>query len=149
MQDHPQTSPGTLNHKAMPHMNEPEKPTAPETYEGPLSPAGVAALKFAVVGMGVLIIIGLLVVIGRIIYLAATPKAERQAAQPALTADAQVSLPRDARPIRTSTDGSRLSILYQKTDSTFGVVIVDLRTGQTLSRVSIGSDEQTPGQKTK
>ena len=39
-------------------MNDTNKEAGNDAYEGPLSPAGVAALKFAVVGMGVLIIVG-------------------------------------------------------------------------------------------
>ena len=130
-------------------MNETEKPTSTETYEGPLSPAGVAALKFAVVGMAVLIVVGILAVIGRIIYMAANPKVAKLKDQPALAAQATVSLPNNARPIRTSTDGSRLSILYQTQGDKFGVMIVDLQTGQSISHVRIETRGAIEGQKTK
>ena len=130
-------------------MNETEKPTGSETYEGPLSPAGVAALKFAVVGMAVLIVVGLLVVIGRIIYLASTPKTEKAASRPALTASAKVSIPRNAQPVRTSVDGSRLSILYRTQDEKFGVMIIDLQTGTAVSHVQIEANGTDQGKKLK
>ena len=119
-------------------MNDTNKPTGDDAYEGPLSPAGVAALKFAIVGMGVLIIVGLLVIVGRLIYLASKPKAVRQPDKPAAyVREATALLPTSAKPLRTSTDGSQLSILYQATGNQFGVLIVDLRTGETVSNVSI------------
>lgn len=119
-------------------MNDTNKPTGDDAYEGPLSPAGVAALKFAIVGMGVLIIVGLLVIVGRLIYLASKPKAVTQPDKPAAyVREATALLPLSAKPLRTSTDGSQLSILYQTTGNQFGVLIVDLRTGETVSNVSI------------
>lgn len=133
----------------MPDMPETKKPTQAEDYEGPLSPAGVAALKFAIVGMGVLIIVGLLLIVGRIIYLASQPKTDSKTARPALTAEATISLPPGARPIRTSVDGSQLSIIYQIQSGQFGVMIVDLQTGQALSNVKIEAKNSTANQSTK
>ncbi|MEM8973556.1 MAG: hypothetical protein AAGD43_15975 [Pseudomonadota bacterium] len=130
-------------------MTETKEQSSTETYDGPLSPAGVAALKFAVVGMGVLIVVGLVLVVGRIIYLASKPKADNRSQPSTLAAEATVSIPTNARPVRTSTDGSRLSILYRGPGEKFGVVIVDLTTGRTLSHVKIGANGSASDQKIK
>ncbi len=130
-------------------MTETKEQSSNETYDGPLSPAGVAALKFAVVGMGVLIVVGLVLVVGRIIYLASKPKADNRSQTSTLAAEATVSIPTNARPVRTSTDGSQLSILYQGPGDKFGVLIVDLKTGQTLSHVKIGANGASGSQNTK
>ena len=124
--------------KAKLQMNDTNKEAGNDAYEGPLSPAGVAALKFAVVGMGVLIIVGLLVIVGRLIYLAAKPKSVTQPTKSSAYArEATALLPATAKPVRTSTDGSQLSILYETANNKFGVLIVDLRTGETVSNVRI------------
>ena len=119
-------------------MNDTNKPTGDDAYEGPLSPAGVAALKFAIVGMGVLIIVGLLVIVGRLIYLASKSKAVTQPNNPsAYVREATALLPASAKPLHTSTDGSQLSILYQTAANQFGVLVIDLRTGETVSNINI------------
>lgn len=113
--------------------------------QGPLSPAGVKALKFAVIFMGVLIVIGMVVVIGRVIYLASTPKASRTA-QPQtgatqFVANAKVVLPSGTQAKQTTLAGNRLVVQYEGAGRS-GAVIVDLGTGQVISRIAFDNQAQ-------
>ena len=116
-----------------------QRPTANTVQDGPLSPAGVAALKFAVIAMGVLIFVGLAVVVGRIIYLASKPKASTQTTNArAPLAEAKVDLPSGAVTQSVDLDGNRLSILYRLREAR-EIIIVDLADGRVISRIKLES----------
>lgn len=113
--------------------------------EGPLSPGGVKALKFAVVAMGVLIVIGLIAVVGRVIYMASASRAAKTQPTSALVDRAKLVLPRATEAKSISLHGDRLSVHYSGSDQA-GIVIMDLGSGRVLSRITLeasGADDQT------
>ena len=113
--------------------------------EGPLSPAGVKALKFAVVAMGVLIVIGLIAVVGRVIYMASASRAAKTQPTSAIVERAKLVLPRATQAKSISLHGDRLSVHYSGSDQA-GIVIMDLGSGRVLSRITLeasGANDQT------
>ena len=127
----------------------PRPDTAP-TDSGPLGPAGVRGLKIAVVAMGILIGLGLLAVIGRIVYMAsgATGMPGRSAAPPAAVADrtlagkpggeARLALPAGTVVKSVSLSGDRLSVHYETPDGRKGgIAILDAASGELVRRIEI------------
>ncbi len=113
---------------------------------GPLSPAGVKALKVAVIVMAVMIVVGVAVVIGRIFYLAANqPTAaanvQTQAAPKSVAFKPRMSLalPARAKVERMALDGGRLAIHYAAGGDAkaSAIVVLDLTTGRTLSKIDL------------
>lgn len=117
-------------------MSEPAAPTPAPMPEGP----GVRALKIAVVVMGIMIVLGVLTVIGRIVYLAA--QGPRPAGTSAVTSSARLAavtrlaLPVGASVRQISLSGDRLAVHYEGPASS-GIAIVDLASGAVLSRVDV------------
>lgn len=97
------------------------------------------ALRFAVIGMGVVLIIGFMVILGRIFYLASRPGAlSSTPAAIALAAEPALDLPAGANVKSLSLSGNRLAVQYVSPAGD-GIAIVDLETGRTLSRVKIST----------
>ena len=128
-------------------------PMTPETIEpdgrppansGPLSEGQLRLLKLAVYGMGVLLIVGFLVIIGRIIYLIAqTPPAPATAQiDPGapLKSAAKLELPAGASIRHLSVAGNRLAIQYDAPGGS-AIVIFDMASGSVLSRIAITTSE--------
>ena len=115
-------------------MSDPTPPAMPDTL-------GVRALKFAVVAMGIMIVLGLLTVIGRIVYLAnqrgtqASP-AGMVSSGTRLAATARLSLPQGAHIRQISLSGDRLAVHYEGPAGS-GIAVVDLVSGTVLSRVDV------------
>lgn len=107
---------------------------------GPLSPGQVRVLKIAIAVMGVMIVAALLAIVGRVIYLAATPKRvpEATAVSSALALKHQLALPTGAAVKTMSLQGNRLLVHYQ-TAAGPGAMVLDLATGKTLSQVEIST----------
>lgn len=104
-----------------------------------LSDQQIARLKVAIVVMTAVLVIGVITLIGRIIYLAsnrtdaaATPPAAASILKP----EAAVALPpgHDVKSIGMS--GNRL-VVHHVGPTGDGVVILDLTTGQVASRIAI------------
>lgn len=104
------------------------------------SDAQMRLLKFAVTGMGVVLIAGIVALLGRVAYLA-----QRNTAPVApgaivggqkLVTGARVELPAGAVLKSSALAGDRLVVTYSDASGD-GVVIADLTTGQTISRVRI------------
>lgn len=100
---------------------------------------GVRALKFAVIGMGVLIVLGVLTVIGRIVYLA--NQGPRQASTVAvsgakLAASPRLSLPAGAQIRQVSLSGDRMAVHYESASGN-GIAVLDLVTGNVISRIEV------------
>jgi hypothetical protein len=110
-----------------------------EPSSGPLSPGQVRALKIIVVVMGVLILLGLFTVFGRIIYLASKPGRQVQAASQGLKAEQRLALPPGAEVRQTSISGDRLAVHYEA-PSGAAVVVLDLASGQVLSRIELAPE---------
>lgn len=115
-------------------MNDPVPSPMPDT-------PGVRALKFAVIGMGVLIVLGVLTVIGRIVYLA--NQGPRQASSVAsavsgarLAAMSKLSLPAQSHVRQVSLSGDRLAVHYEGATGS-AIAIVDLVTGNVISRIEV------------
>lgn len=100
---------------------------------------GVKALKFAVIGMGVMIALGVLTVIGRIVYLANQGPRQASAASSSgarLAQSGKLALPAGAQVKQISLSGDRLAVHYESAGST-AVAIVDLASGTVLSRIDV------------
>ena len=106
---------------------------------GPLNPGQVRALKVAVVVMGVLILLGLATVFGRIIYLASRPGPQVKAAPQAARAEQRLVLPPGAQVRQTSLSGDRLAVHYEAPDGS-GIIVFDLASGQVLNRIEVTPD---------
>lgn len=93
------------------------------------------SLKIAVIGMGVLIVLGVLTVIGRIVYLASRGPAQSSSSA-GLAASARLSLPAGATIRTVSLSGDRLAVHYDASTGA-GIAVVDLASGRVLSRVEL------------
>jgi hypothetical protein len=108
-----------------------------------LSDAQIALLRRAVVIMTALLAAGVLLLIGRIIYLARAPATQAasaanvNAAQPALLAQVRLALPAGAEIRHTSLAGSRLAVHHGQPGGAETITILDLATGTVISRVSV------------
>jgi hypothetical protein len=116
------------------------------------NPALVRALRIAVIGMGLLIVLGLGAVIWRIVQLASNPKpAEAPAvSSPAAPAAAGVAaaplsplapeialaLPAGASVRSMTMSANRLAVHYEA-PAGGGIVVIDLETGRTLTQVRL------------
>lgn len=144
-------------------MTSDRQATAQPSSAGEPSHALVRSLKIAVVGMGLLIVVGLGAVIWRIVELASSPKADT--AVPAISAPAaggggaseqalsrggapaadaawlpevELALPPDAAIRSVSLDGGHLAVHYEAPTGT-GIAVLDLASGRPASHVRIGS----------
>lgn len=110
------------------------------TDAGPLTPNQVRWLKIAVVVMGIMIVAGIAILIGRVLYLAS--QGPRQATQTAIragapvVAEATLALPAGASIRNISYAGDRLAIHYEGPRGT-GIMLVDTVTGARLGRFDI------------
>jgi hypothetical protein len=96
----------------------------------------VRALKVVVVMMGVLILLGLATVFGRIIYLASRPSPQVKAAPQAPSAEQRLVLPPGAQVRQTSLSGDRLAVHYEAPEGS-GIIVLDLASGQVLNRIQV------------
>lgn len=103
---------------------------------GELSPGQVRALKIAIVVMGAMIVVGLLVMVARIVYLAGGRASQAPAVASPARPETRVSLPAGATIKGIALDGNRLAI-HHDGPSGPGVAIVDVATGQVMGRVGI------------
>jgi hypothetical protein len=115
----------------------PSQADAPDS--GPLGPGQVRALKIAVVVMGVLIVLGLFTVFARIIYLASKPGRQVQAASQVPRSEHRLALPPGAVVRQTSISGDRLAVQYES-PSGAGIVVLDLASGQVVSRIELAPE---------
>jgi hypothetical protein len=110
---------------------------------GPLSSGQVKALKIAIAVMSFMIVAALLVIVGRVIYLASIkPSTSTQSNVVAteIAPEQTMSLPQGAVVKGMSLNNNRLLVHYQTTAGP-GAAILDLTTGKTLSQVQIKSGE--------
>jgi hypothetical protein len=93
-------------------------------------------LKLVVVGLGLLILIGIAAVVGRVIYLASAAPTQPAALAPVVGQQQVLELPADAQVRSISLSGSRLAVHYQA-GAKEGVAVIDLKTGRTVSSVAV------------
>ncbi len=90
----------------------------------------IKVLKFIVIAMGILIVIGTTVVAVTIV----NRLSARQAAPDAVSAEIPVTLPDGARIVETALDGNRLALRIE-TQSGPRILIIDISTGTLISTV--------------
>ena len=97
-------------------------------------------LKRAVIGMGVVLLLGFALVIGRIVYLlnrTSVDTAIASSTSPATTpADLKLALPAGAIVRNLSLSGNRLAVHYDA-PSGGGIAVVDLATGKTTQKIEL------------
>jgi len=125
-------------------------PVSSANDNGPLSPGQVKVLKWAIAIMGVLIIAALLAIFARVIYLSGTSPQKNQAAQSVQSAPvsgeqfvpaASMSLPEGAEIRSVDLKGGKLIVHFRKAGES-GVHILDMASGETVSRIVIGVEPQ-------
>ncbi len=117
-----------------------EEAVAPSLLAGvQLNDPQVRALRFAVIGMGMLIVLGLIALIGRIIYIVARPGPQIATQSSTIAPEVRASLPAGAHIRSVAIQGDRLAIHYDEPAGS-GIAIVDLATGRVVSRVLIVPD---------
>lgn len=98
----------------------------------------IRMLRFAVIAMGVVLVLGFVAVIARIVYL--VNRGSDTAVTPALSQPlrdaARLALPAGATVRTLSLSGTRLAIHYEGPGGS-GIVILDLATGAPASRIEI------------
>ncbi len=93
-------------------------------------------LKLVVLGLGVLIVVGLAAVIGRVIYLSSATPAQPAPLAQAVTTQPVLQLPAGAEVRSISLSGNRLAVHYQA-GAKEGVAVIDLKTGQSIADVAV------------
>jgi hypothetical protein len=97
-------------------------------------------LRYAVIGMGVVLIVGFIVILGRIFYLASRPAALASApATVQLAPEPRLDLPNGASIKSLALSGNRLAIQYVSPYGD-GIAILDLESGRTLSRLKVTTE---------
>jgi len=120
----------------------PEQPqtAGPEEFEGPISPRGQRILKFAVVIMGIMLVVGFMVVVGTIAYRAV----KLSQADPSIT-DApdkhgfsrlDVDVAPDTLISQIELDGNRMAVHVTK-NAADEILIIDIKRGALLGRVRL------------
>jgi Family of unknown function (DUF6476) len=116
-------------------------PTAPGAVQGALlSDSQIALLRRAVIIMTTLLVAGVLLLIGRIIYLARGPTTQAASAasmNAPLLADVRLALPAGAEIRHMSLAGSRLAVHHGQAGGGEAITVLDLATGAIVSRVSV------------
>lgn len=123
---------------------------APEAAPAPslFTPAQERQLKFAVIGMGVILLLGFVFVIGRILYLVNTdPKAgaataARELTRP-LSVPAELPLPKGAVIRHLAVSGGVLAIHYE-TPAGAAIRLIDLANGGRVSSMPIVEERASP-----
>jgi hypothetical protein len=108
-----------------------------------LSDPQVRTLRIAVIVMSVLIVMGLVAVIGRIVYLMARPSGQIAAPSSHLAPEVTATLPAGAHIRSVALQGERLAIHYETVGGS-GIAVVDLASGRTLSRVQLVPEAPKP-----
>ena len=96
----------------------------------------IRALRRLVMAMTAILCLGMVVLVARIIYLAARPAAQGRGTSAALMKDAALALPSGAEVTSLALDGTRLAVHYRAGHSG-GILILDLASGETISRVRL------------
>ena len=108
------------------------------------TPRQVRKLKIAVIAMGVLLVGGFAFVMAAIVYQASKLGEEEAAPASAPVTAAAVEgafvLPDGGRIVSMDLDGNRLA-LHVKGPETSEIVVIDVATGQVLSRVGLNPDK--------
>ncbi len=106
----------------------------------------IRLLRFAVIGMAVVLALGLIAVFGRLFYLATRPITQAGTSQSASAVvsgagltDVRLALPVGAKVRSHSISGSQLAVLYEAPTGD-GIVVIDLETNRQRSHVRVVTD---------
>ncbi len=115
-------------------MPDPAEPAArgPHDFSEP-DARQVRILKIVVISLGILLLAGFAVVIGRIAYLATQPGGGIGA--PPAPQDVNVALPPGAVIGQTAVSGDRMTVEYQSPQES-GVIVINLTTGRVVGRIA-------------
>jgi Family of unknown function (DUF6476) len=119
----------------------PALPQADPPIGALLSDAQINLVRRAVIVMTALLIAGVALLIGRVVYLAqrgsGQPSAAAMASTPqaALLPEVRLALPAGAEIKQVSLSGSRLAVTHSQPGANDGVIVLDLATGAVVSRV--------------
>jgi len=100
-------------------------------------------LKLVVAGLAVVLLAGLVVVIGRVIYLASSSPAQPATPTLAIRPEQSLALPPGAQVRSVSLSGNRLAVHYD-VGGTAGIAVLDLQTGQAVTNVAIEEKPSAP-----
>lgn len=130
-------------------MTAPAQPPTKDSEEDIADTPQIRALRKAVIGMALLLVVGFVAVIGRVVYLVSRPPAQASAVVQAaggpaggtsaaspLQSEAALDLPADASIRGLSLAGDRLAVHYSSPRGD-GISILDLASGRVVSRVKI------------
>ena len=92
-------------------------------------------LKLVVIALGILLVAGLAIVIGRIIYLASVPSVQPVAAS-MVSSNQTLQLPPGSEVRSVSLSGNQMAVYYEMPEGS-GVAVLDLATGRKATHVSI------------
>jgi hypothetical protein len=112
--------------------SEPDNTPLPGTV---FTPRQVKALKLAVIVMGILLVGGFAFVMAAIVYQASKGGQSSMPAGGEAVA-AELPIPKDASVETLALDGDRLA-LHLQSSAGAEIVVIDLKTGKTLSRVKL------------
>jgi len=115
---------------------------APATLAGELTPGQVRALKWAIVAMSIMIVVGLLAIVFRIVYLA-SGRGQQATVTAGPGADARVPLPAGATIRAIALDSGRLAIHHESIGGP-GITIVDIGSGKVVSRMTFAPEPPRP-----
>ena len=116
--------------------------TAEDLHSGPFSERGTRILKYAVVIMGILLVVGFMVVVGTIIYRAMKLGTETAAPQTPVNAVSHgfskldVEVEPETLISQIELDGNRMAVHVTK-DAADEILIIDIRKGELLGRVRL------------
>ncbi len=120
------------------------RPAAPVVPETAPNVVQVRILTIIVIVLGVLLLLGLATVVGRIIYLG-SQRAPASVRSSSLPPSIPLALPAGASVKHTSLDGDRLAVTYEMSQQSgsgrqAGIIVMSLSTGQVVSRIELVTD---------
>lgn len=99
-------------------------------------------LKFVVVALATLLFAGLVLAVGRVIYLASLSPTQPAPPTPAIRPEQSLELPAGAQIRSVSLSGNRLAVHYD-VGGAAGIAVLDLQTGRTVTNVAV--EPKAPG----
>ena len=102
---------------------------------------GMRAMKYAVIGMGVILILGFFIILARIVYLTS-----RTDASGPVGSEVVVAVPAGGQVTSMSLSNNRLALhLKDEGSAKSSIVVIDLASGRVISRVQLTREKSEPG----
>lgn len=107
-------------------------------------PPNIKMLRFVVIGMGLVLVVGVFAVLGRISFLLMRPSPDTAPPAPAPLAQgtgreiaATLALPDGAKVLGHAIAGNRLSVHYATAAGEEAIAVLDLDTGRVVARIAL------------